>query len=545
MTKRPNFKKNKVDCGNWRLLPIRGTIQIMGIYVVLGVAWIFLSDKALMLFFQDPRIIEDLQLAKGIFYVVMTAVLFYFIIKKRMVLYVEAIAKLQESNREIGISNERLRQYERQLYDLAYTDALTGLPNRNKLRAVINEHIAQGNNALLGIVYIDINDFKTINEVKGFDAGDLLITTMTRDLLNIAVAPHQVFRYSGDQFVILLRDLDTRQHMGQVVQRYTKEVRRSLAINEDEYFFSVSVGIATYPHDGKTYEDLLQRAEIALQVSKRQGRGVVVIYESSFAKQMADTIELTNMLHQALLNNEMMVYFQPICDVKKQNIYAFEALIRWKQEKLGFIPPLNFIDTAEKSGQIFDLTRFVIEKAFMFHQAIHDKCKRDVSISINLSSKLILTPEFIVMLRKLIANYKIKPTFFIFEITESLLIENIELAIERMVALQMLGFKIALDDFGTGYSSLTYLQRLPLDILKIDRSFIMSMDEQTTSYPFLTFMIELGHSLGLQIVAEGVETAYQKQKLIEFNIDLVQGYYHSKPIPIDEALSFVEAHPDC
>ena len=272
---------------------------------------------------------------------------------------------------------------------------------------------------------------------------------------------------------------------------------------------------------------------------------MVVIYESSFAKQMADTIELTNMLHQALLNNEMMVYFQPICDVKKPNIYAFEALIRWKQEKLGFIPPLNFIDTAEKSGQIFDLTRFVIEKAFMFHQAIHDKCKRDVSISINLSSKLILTPEFIVMLRKLIANYKIKPTFFIFEITESLLIENIELAIERMVALQMLGFKIALDDFGTGYSSLTYLQRLPLDILKIDRSFIMSMDEQTTSYPFLTFMIELGHSLGLQIVAEGVETAYQKQKLIEFNIDLVQGYYHSKPIPIDEALSFVEAHPDC
>jgi len=535
---RDNLKKS-----NWRLLPVRGTLQIMAVYLVLGIVWIVLSDRILLwLTGENHALVDSIQLAKGIFYVAMTTLLFYFLIKRRMDLYVAAIKRLEESNSNLNISNDNLEILEHRLYELAYTDRLTGLFNKNKFREILREHVQTKEGQLLGIVYIDIDDFRSINEVKGFAAGDFLITTMARDLRVLAGSRHEVFRFSDDLFVLLVQNISSRKEMDRLIHDYTKEARRSIPIDGDDFFFTVSSGIVCYPEDGETYETLMQHIEMALSVAKKSGPGSVVAYQASFETEITENIELTNLLHSALANDEIKVYFQPVYDVKKGKIFAMEALLRWKQGKRGFIAPLDFIPTAEKSGQIKELTRFVVERSFAYFQELLADGAAPTSVSVNLSTKLVLELNFIDYLKEAVARHKVDTKYFVFEITESLFLENFELAVTRLKAIRAMGFRIALDDFGTGYSSLMYLQQLPIDVLKIDRIFINSIKETNGSYPLIEFMISLGKALGLKVVAEGVEEKFQQDYLIEHGIDAIQGYLYAYPMDAFDVTTFVMTH---
>ncbi len=535
--KRTPFRLKKDQ--NWRLVPVKGALEIILIYVGLGIAWIFLSDYVLAFLVPDPHLVQELQLAKGIFYVILTAVLFYWIIKKRMDLYISAIFKLQQTNLDLKRSNDNLTELEKQLYDRAYFDQLTRLPNRNRLEETIRRDIEERPEEPLRIVYLDIDNFRLINEVKGFAAGDLLLQKIAHEMEELVKPPHQVFRYGGNQFVFLLRGIASKDVFMHLIDHYTQETKRSLLLGAEEYFYSLSSGVSSYPEDGKSYDELMQHAEMALQMAKDQGLGHVVIYEPRFAKIISDNIELTNMMQTAVSNNEIYLNMQPIYSLNQKRLVAFEALIRWKQPKRGIISPMDFIPTAEKSGQINELTRFVVDRAFAYQKRLESQGFPDVDITINFSSKLLVVEDMIVYLKKAVARHQVNPGHIVFEITESMLFENMSLAIVTLTKLRQVGFKIALDDFGTGYSSLTYLEKLPLDILKIDRSFIMAIDEAMTTSPLINFMIDLGHRLGLRVVAEGVETSHQKDMLIALGIDGIQGYWYSKPLGEEEALDFL------
>ncbi|HOJ44877.1 MAG TPA: EAL domain-containing protein [Bacilli bacterium] len=546
MSNKPNADeqfREKLKKSNWRLLPVRGTLQIMAVYLVLGIVWIVLSDRILLWLTGDNHaLVDSIQLAKGIFYVAMTTLLFYFLIKRRMDLYVTAIKRLEESNSNLNISNDNLEILERRLYELAYTDRLTGLFNKNKFRELLREHFQTKEGQFLGIVYIDIDNFRSINEVKGFAAGDFLITTIARDLRVLAGEDHHVFRFSDDLFVLLVQNIASRKEMDKLIQEYTKEARRSIPIDGDDFFFTVSSGIVCYPEDGETYETLMQHIEMALSVAKKSGPGSVVSYQASFEKEITENIELTNLLHSALTNDEIKVYFQPVYDVKKGKIFAMEALLRWKQGKRGFIAPLDFIPTAEKSGQIKELTRFVVERSFAYFQELLADGAAPTSVSINLSTKLVLELNFIDYLKDAIVRHKVATKYFVFEITESLFLENFELAVARLKTIRAMGFRIALDDFGTGYSSLMYLQQLPIDILKIDREFINSIEEVDGNYPLIEFMISLGKALGLKVVGEGVEEKFQQDYLVQHGIDAIQGYLYAYPMDAFDVTTFVMTH---
>ncbi|MFA5236054.1 MAG: EAL domain-containing protein [Bacilli bacterium] len=538
--KRTRFTRKKDQ--NWRLVPVRGALEIILIYIVVGVAWIFLSDYLLSLFISDDAVLQDLQLAKGIFYVVMTAGLFYWIIKKRMDLYVSSIIKLQKTNLELKRTNDTMTTLETQLYDLAYFDQLTRLPNRNRLEEAIRLDIKENPEAHLRVVYLDIDNFRLINEVKGFAAGDLLLQKIAREMEELVKPPHQVFRYGGNQFVFLLRGIASRDVFMELIAHYTRETKRSLMLGNEEYFYSLSSGVSSYPEDGSDYDQLMQHAEMALKMSKFKGPGGVVVYEPRFAKIASERIELNNMLQGALANGEMFLNFQPIYSVNQKRLVAFEALIRWKHPKRGLIPPMDFIPTAEKTGQIAELTRFVVDGAVAFEKRLQSQGYDNIDVTVNFSSKLILIEDMLDYVNKSLAYHQIDSGRLVFEITETILLENMELAFATLKKLRQAGFRIALDDFGTGYSSLQYLDQLPLDILKIDRSFIMAADEKTAASPLVNFMLDLGHRMGLKVVAEGIETAYQKDMLVDFGIDGIQGYLYSKPLSEKDALSFVEGH---
>ena len=541
--KRSRTKISKEERNNWKLIPVRGTLQIMSIYLIVGILWIILSDRILLwLTGENHQLVDSIQLAKGIFYVAMTTILFYVLIKRRMDLYVTTIKRLEQSNSNLNVSNENLELLEQQLFDLAYTDRLTGLANKNRFRELLRDHITQNEGKLLGIVYIDIDNFRSINEVKGFASGDLLIKLMARDLLVLAGKTHEVFRFSDDLFVLMVKDITSRKEMDRLISEYSQEARRSIPIDGDDFYFTISSGIVCYPEDGQTYETLMQHIEMALSVAKKSGPGSVVSYQASFEKEITENIELSNLLHSALANEEIKVYFQPVYDVKKRKIYAMEALLRWKQAKRGFIAPLDFIPTAEKSGQIKELTRFVVERSFAYFQELLNDGAAPVTVSVNLTTKLVLDQGFIEYLKEAITRHKVETKYFVFEITESLFLENFELAIARLSAIRKMGFRIALDDFGTGYSSLMYLQQLPIDILKIDRLFVNNIQKGATSYPLIEFMISLGHALGLTVVAEGVEEVYQKEFLIERGVDAIQGYLYAHPMDAFDVTTFVMTH---
>lgn len=500
--------------------PWKEAFKIIIIYLTIGGLWILLSDKALHILVHDVEIIKTLQLYKGWFYVAMTGVIFYFIIHKKMMLFIGAIDKII-----IG--------YE-ELQNLAYYDSLTGLPNRIKIQEDINQQITycEIKKQRLAIIYLDIDNFKHVNDTMGHGIGDELIVYIADILRKNIKSPNLVARLGGDEFAIVLLNIqdNIEKELNQILSFFIKP----WMVEEKEFFIGVSLGAAIYPEHGLTSSILMQAADTALFHRKSSGKNGYDIYTTDMHQKTLKYIEMSNQLHTAIQRDEFLLYYQPQIELCSNKIVGVEALIRWKHPQKGFISPMEFIPFAEEVGYIGQISDWVLRTACKQKRAWEQKGFSNIKMSINLSSKLITKPGFVSNVKHTLEEYQINCNEIEFEITETAVMIEVDKAIRVLNHLKALGISISLDDFGVGYSSLTYLQKLPIDILKIDREFIKNVVKEDEEVYIFNSIVNLAHNLGLKVVAEGVETKEQLSIIIKNGCDICQGYYYSKPVPAEE-----------
>lgn len=513
---------------NQNLNASSATIKIIILYVILGFLWILLSDRVVDLFDFDHATFVIIQSIKGTFYVIITAIGFYFIIHKQIEMYILTIHDLKNAYVELDQGHRKSLTLEEKLYDLAFYDHLTGLPNKAMLEEKINERINLHPNELMGFIYFDIDEFRNINEVKGHSVGDELIKTIAFALKNKIQHPNMLARMGGDEFVLAIFDIKRLELFMPEVESYIESVRKSYLLDKDDFFVTFSGGIALYPDHGSNYITLLRHADAAMSIAKSKGKDQFVIFDDEMVTVIKQQTEILNNLRQAIINQEMSLHYQPIIDLQNGRTIGVEALIRWQHPVKGFIPPLEFISLSEKNGFIKEITEFVFKDA-ADHYNLWEKQKKPFKVSINLSASMLINDKFINNLLIWIQKEKLDCRKFIIEITETAIISDIQKSIHVLNQLKRLGFSIALDDFGTGYSSLTYLQKLPIDSIKIDRSFIGNIKENTEEFFVLKYMIDLAHHLNLKVVAEGIETEEQALMVKKYGVDFAQGYYYCKP----------------
>lgn len=513
---------------NQNLNAFNATIRIIIIYIVIGFLWILLSDRVVNLFDFNHETFVLIQSIKGTFYVLVTAIVFYFIIHRQIDMYIMTIYDLKNAYVELDQGHRKSLSLEGKLYDLAFYDHLTGLPNKAMLEERITERIKMHPSELIGFIYFDIDEFRNINEVKGHSCGDDLIKIISSTLKEKVQSPNILARMGGDEFVLAIFDIKRLELFMPEVESYIELVRKSYVLDKDDFFVTFSGGIALYPDHGTNYITLLRHADAAMSIAKAKGKDQFVIFDDEMVTVIKQQTDILNNLRMAISNQEMSLHYQPIIDLKNGHATGVEALIRWQHPTKGFIPPLEFISLSEKNGFIKDITEFVFKEAHDNYSK-WEKQKKTFKISINLSATMLINDKFINSLLVWIQNEKLDCRKFNIEVTETAFISDIQKSIHVLNQLKRLGFTISLDDFGTGYSSLTYLQKLPIDSIKIDRSFINNIKEDTEEFYVLKYMIDLAHHLNLSVVAEGIETEEQALMVKKYGVDYAQGYYYCKP----------------
>lgn len=451
--------------------------------------------------------------------------------------------EFSELNTAFNTMSVRLQQSHQQIENLAYSDALTGLPNRLMFfRSVQHEmELAKQEGFCLALLFIDLDNFKHINDTLGHAAGDTLLQQVAKritanlrgsDYLSRSEAGAcnaTLARLGGDEFTVLLSQLASAAVAAQVAQRIINILSLPVKIDEQEYYIGASIGIAAYPNDGATLEELLKNADLAMYHAKQAGKNTYQCFSAAIGAQSNKRVQLDQKLHTAIENGAFELVYQPIVDCQNSRACYLEALIRWNDPELGFIPPDVFIPLAEESGKIIAIGEWVIEEAIRQLNQWHAQGLDDIKVAINVSGVQLGKPCFVDHLRRVLLAQKVAPQSVYVELTETAIIEGTAEVVDTLQQLHDLGIRIALDDFGTGYSSLSYLTNLPIDVLKIDRSFIAKIDEKENS-TLLSAIITMAHSLNLEVVAEGIEEQYQSAFLKREHCDYMQGYLFSKPL---------------
>lgn len=539
MNKNPyNLHKNKKIEKDQYLNSKEATTRIIILYVFLGFAWILTSDYITDFLVGGTALYNLVQSIKGILYVLITAIVFYIIIYHRIDQYVSSITNLNRAYNELDQSHENSLKLENQLFNLAYYDELTGLPNKILLQQNIKKIIDKESSAKqFAFVYFDIDEFRHVNEIKGHYMGDQLIKMVAERLQKAVNKDTLIARMTGDEFVLVLFG-NKQETLKNQIDKIFNSLRGHYALNLDDHFVTFSVGVVFYPEQGNDYISLLRHAYVALSHAKSNRKDQIVIFDMKMIASIETQSQLSNQLRSAIINNEFTVHYQPVMDIQSMEVVSVEALLRWKNRDGKNIPPMDFIPFSEKNGFINDITEWV------FHQTATDfnqwNQNDNFHISINLSAAVLSENLFVDRLTAWIKRFNMNPNHIILEITETAIIDDIKQSIVILNQLKNLGFTFALDDFGTGYSSLTYLQKLPIDIVKIDRSFISSIFENQSDVFILKAMIDLAHHLEMKVVAEGIETKAQHDMMKKLSIDYAQGYFYSKPTIQKEILEKFE-----
>lgn len=507
------------------------TSKIIIFYLFIGFTWILTSDYFVNLLFDDLETINRIQSIKGILYVVITAIIFFIIIHKSIKMYELTINDLKMAYKGLDLSHQKTLELDDKLFKLAYYDLLTDLPNKVLLEKTVTKYIEDHPyDGLIGFIYFDIDEFSHINEVKGHSTGDLLLQQIANLLNSKIESPNMLARTGGDEFVLALFGLNQLETYLPQVEYYINLIRTTFVLDEDNFFITYSVGVALYPDNGKDYITLLRHADAAQSTAKSKGKDQIVIFDDEMVTMIKQQTELLNYLRHAITNEEFSLHYQPIINLKDDKTIGVEALIRWQHPVKGFIPPLEFISISEKNGYIKEISEWVFKEVAHQYEAWNIEGKQ-FRISINISPIMLMYDRFIPYMNEWIQTYHLDSSQITLEITESAIIEDIQKSVHVLKQLKKLGFIIALDDFGTGYSSLTYLQKLPIDIIKIDRTFISNIKPNTEEFHVLRYMIDLAHHLNLQVVAEGIETIEQANMVKKYDVDLAQGYYFCRPMP--------------
>ena len=453
-----------------------------------------------------------------------------------------SLAGVEAANEELARANDELKARFNEIRAIAYTNAVTGLPNKNAFREALNRMIDAGRTERISILYLDLDNFKDVNDTFGHDTGDKVLRAITLALQGYGLPEGSLYNIGADEYAVMLADITRQQaevHMKGVLQTIEKPIN----LSGNVFHITASMGVAFYPEHGRTFDMLLKNADAAMYRAKGTGSGLYMMFDEAIGKAVLERTRLQSSLRNALDKNEFLLDYQPQINTLGEGIYGFEALIRWKRPGVGVVAPSEFIGEAEESRLIVPIGQWVLEHACRFVRHINETCGARFQIAVNVSIIQLLREDYIDTVLQTLRDTGLEPNCLELEITESCLLVETELVIGKLKRLNQAGVKIALDDFGTGYSSLRYLKDLPVHVLKIDRYFIDSI-ASGKSRSLVQAIVAIGHALGLTLVAEGVETGLQLKVMRELACDRIQGYLYSKPIAEDAVLGYINHNRD-
>ncbi len=459
----------------------------------------------------------------------------------------EVTAHLLERSVRYAIEHKRA---EERIIKMAYYDSLTSLPNRALFQDRLKQSLAhneryQGNSAIL---FLDLDNFKRINDTLEHRIGDLLLKgvaerlssylrsadTVARQDINILT--NTVARLGGDEFTVLLTEINSLQDAAKVAQRILNILSRPFQLEGHEVFVTASIGIAVFPHDGEDMNMLIKNADTAMYHAKDQGKNNFQFYKQSMNASAMERLNLENSLRKAIKREELLLHYQPRINIHTGRIVGTEALIRWNHPEKGLLFPAQFIQLAEETGLILPIGEWVLKTACKQNRSwqVAGFLNGRVAVSVNLSGHQFQQESLIKIVEKVLDDSSLDPQYLELEITESIIMKNADITIDMLNKLKSMGVKLSIDDFGTGYSSFSYLKRFPLDIVKIDRSFIKDITHNKEDIAIVNAIIAMAHTLKLIVVAEGVETEGQLSLLREMGCDEMQGYLMNAPLPQED-----------
>ena len=438
--------------------------------------------------------------------------------------------EIRDLSNRIGIAIN-LQKREELLFTQAHYDQLTGLPNRILLDDRLQKAIDYSQKTQLPtwVVFLDLDRFKYINDSMGHHIGDLVLIEVAKRLKQVVRETDTVARFGGDEFILVLEGDNNEDDMIMALNRIIASIAEPLTINQIQLILTCSVGVATSPADGLTPTTLIKHADIAMYRAKELGKNNIQFFTETLNRKVAERIHIESLLRNALVNNEFILHYQPKVDLITMQVVGAEALIRWNSPELGFVSPIQFIHLAEETGLILQMGEWVIktacEQAVAWQKAGYEK----LIMSVNLSARQFNQTHLLHSIKDILATTGLEAQYLELELTESIVMTDVTASLKVLHEIKALGIKISVDDFGTGYSSLSYLKDLPLDTLKIDKSFTDDIVLHTDKAPIVQTIIALAKNLNLKIVAEGVESYEQLLYLKNHGCDEMQGYYFSRP----------------
>lgn len=420
----------------------------------------------------------------------------------------------------------------KRLNKIAYYDGLTGLPNKTLLEKdaekIIDE--AKYNEERLAFLYVDIDNFKQINDTLGHSAGDKLLVHISELLKSDKENIYYLSKLGEDEFSIILDNVNCREDVIRRTERILELIRQPWSTDNHEFHISASIGIAMYPDDGDNFYDLMKYGNMAMYHVKQKGKNDYYFYQEDLGKRISFNTFIINQIKRAIAEEQFKLQYQPIIDLKTGDLYGLESLLRWHHPKRGYISPLEYIPLIEETGQILDVTSYILKVAIRQKKLWQDKGYQGFHLGVNLSNKSLMKCGIDVELEKLLAEYDINPKEFVLEVTETAFVDNVNYCIDSLIGVKKLGVKMALDDFGTGYSSLAQLRSLPINFIKIDKMFINNITKSRQDELLVKTIIDLAHNMDLGVVAEGIETKEQRDLLCQLGCDYGQGFYFAKPL---------------
>lgn len=452
---------------------------------------------------------------------------------------------LANQNRELQTSNEEIRKNEERLHFLAYYDGLTELPNRKmileRLQLLVN--LSENEKSAFFIVFIDLDNFKKINDTMGHLYGDDYLKYTATRLKELVHEDDLLGRMGGDEFALIIQRNIKEDAAYNYVESLRNELCDKIKTSCSEFKVSASFGISVFPQDGKDPIELLKSADTSMYKAKELGRNNIQFFRPDMKEEILNKIQMESLLLKAYENKEFFIEYQPQFNAEDHRIRGFEALIRWDSPHYGRVAPMSFIPLAEEMGLIIGIGQWVLLTACHKFKELDNRFDQNLCISVNVSAVQMRDKNFVDIVKKVLDETNMDPKQLELEITESLFIDHIEETIAMLNEIKSLNVRISLDDFGTGFSSLSYLRRLPIDTLKIDKSFIDDLTDKDSSIRIVGDIISLGHNLDAHIVAEGIENSTQLEYLKNHNCDCIQGFMFGKPMSVKDMEALLEKNP--
>lgn len=453
------------------------------------------------------------------------------------------LSTIQSHEAELDSELALRMQAENRLQQLAYYDEVTKLPNRHHFNERMAKVVASSleNKVLCCIMVIDLDDFKIVNDTLGHHIGDDLLYAVGERLSHDLRVEDILCRIGGDEFALILDNLPSIKHAQHVAQKIIRLMALPFILEDREVFIGASIGISFCPNDATSIPVLLRNADTAMYNAKKLGKNYCQMYLPEMEAKNIRRFALESALHRALDNKELFLHYQPQIDINTNQVTGFEALLRWNNPELGLISPVDFIPLAEDIGLIIPIGEFVLYQACLQSQQWRERYQIDTAMSVNLSGRQLIQTNIVERIISIVNSTRLPSHLVTIELTESILMDHSKETLSKLEKLSASGFTISIDDFGTGYSSMSYLKRYPIDILKIDRSFVSDLPDDANDVAITQAIIALGKNLGMKLVAEGVETEAQLAFLKIHHCDTAQGYLHSRPIPANEAEHYLIA----